>query len=50
MANIVPNLTQVKLKQLQKLLSEYAAHIRGEQPLAAEVILMVCKWVSDDID
>jgi hypothetical protein len=46
----VPNLTQAKLKQLAKLLSEYAKHIEGEQPLAAQIIRLVFKWVDEDIE
>jgi hypothetical protein len=49
-SNPVPNLSQAKLKQLAHLLSEYAKHIEGEQPLAAQIIRIVYKWVDDDID
>lgn len=49
-SNLVPNLSQPKLKQLLKLLSEYAKHIEGEQPLAAQVIRLVWRWVDGDIE
>ena len=54
MTNRTPKMTNTilsdaKLKQLCKLLSEYAKHIEKEQPLAATVIRLVYRWVDDDI-
>jgi len=48
-SNLTPNLEQPKLKQLHKLLEHYMEHIKGEQPLAAEVIRLILQWISDDI-
>ena len=49
-SNPTPNLPQSKLRLLAKYLDEYARHIHGEQPLAAQVIATVSTWVKDDID
>jgi hypothetical protein len=42
-------MTQHKLKLLSKLLVEYAAHIGEQQPLAAQILRLVVKWVDKDI-
>lgn len=49
-SNPTPNLSQADLRKLDKLLSAYAKHIKGEQPLAAEIIDRVAVWVRDDIE
>ena len=49
-SNPIPNLSQQQLKILAKLLSAYAKHIEAEQPLAAQIIRMIYKWVDDDIE
>ena len=48
-SNLVPNLSDAKLKTLYKLLSEYRKHIAAEQPLAAQIISVVLKWIDEDI-
>ena len=48
-SNPTPNLSQSDLKKLLNLLLVYAKHIATEQPLAAQVINMVCDWIKDDI-
>ncbi len=47
-SNPVPNLSQANLTVLARLLRTYAAHIEGEQPLAAQIIHLVLRWVMDD--
>lgn len=37
------------LKQLEKLLNEFYKVIYEEQPLAAQVIALVRRWVTDEI-
>lgn len=48
--NQVPNLSQRDLKQLKKLLNDYARHIASEQALAGQVISLIAMWVDEDID
>jgi len=49
-SNLVPPPSQAQLKQLHKLLKLYAAHIWGDQPLAADIIRVVLTWIQDDIE
>lgn len=49
-SNPNPNLSQAELMTLAKLLRRYEHYIRGEQPLGAEVIGSVARWVTDDIE
>lgn len=49
-SNLEPNLSQIQLMSLLRLLKAYSKHIAGEQPLAAQVIDLVLRWVNEDIE
>ena len=46
----VPLPSQTELKLLHRYLHKYHQHVRGEQPLAAEIIQSILGWVRDDIE
>jgi hypothetical protein len=43
-------MNKTQLKQLCKLLAMYAKYIGREQPMAEEVIMLVVRWVKEDIE
>lgn len=43
-------MTNARLKQLAKLLSEFATLIANDNPLAAQVVRLVYKWVDEEIE
>lgn len=45
-----PPLTQKELKQLAKLLAKFSDWIRSEQPMASDVIHMIRRWVTAEIE
>ncbi len=42
-------MTDAELKRLMKLLSKFREIIGKEQPLAAQVISLVYKWVDEEL-
>lgn len=49
-SNPAPRLTQDELKKLVKLLTKFETFIRGEQPLAAEIVARVLYWAKDELE
>jgi len=45
-------MTKTKLNQLLKLLIEYnkSIAVNHKQPLAAQVISLICEWIGEDIE
>jgi hypothetical protein len=45
-----PQMSQKKIRQLYKLLADYAKQLKREQPLAAQVVNMIAGWVLLDFE